>query len=108
MKKRILLIIIASFSLIFLNAAQILVPMDLAQKDHLKAYGMTYWVLQKDIEAHWLLNYRGGSFMFRSAKSFTAECSIRGVTYEEIPDAKSTAILEEISNPELNQEKYFC
>ena len=104
MKKRILLIIIASFSLIFLNAAQILVPMDLAQKDHLKAYGMTYWVLQKDIEAHWLLNYRGGSFAFPHRLEFEKECKTRGVTYEVISDAQFKGIQQEIDNPQVNMD----
>ena len=65
---------------------------------------MAYFALKHDIESYWLLNYRGGSFMFRNDKVFTDECAIRGISYEIIPDAKSTAILQEISNPELNQD----
>jgi hypothetical protein len=78
--------------------------MDNTQKNHLKAYGLAYFVLKHDIEIYWLLNYRGGSFMFRNDKVFIDECNIRGISYEVIPDAKSTAILQEISNPELNQD----
>ena len=37
--------------------------MDESQKNHLKAYGITYWTLTRNIEVEWLLNYRGGSFM---------------------------------------------
>lgn len=66
MKKRILLLIFTCFSLITLQAAYILLPMDVKQKDHLKAYGITYLVLQKDVEAHWLLNYRGGSSLAKN------------------------------------------
>jgi hypothetical protein len=78
--------------------------MDNTQKNHLKAYGLAYFALKHDIEIYWLLNYRGGSFMFRNDKVFIDECNIRGISYEVIPDAKSTAILQEISNPELNQD----
>ncbi len=86
------------------QAAYILIPMDLEQKNHLKSYGIAYWCLQKDVEVHWLLNYRGGSFMTKYAKQIETECTIRGVSYEVIADAKSTAILTEISNPEVNME----
>lgn len=85
-------------------ASQILIPMDKSQKNHLKAYGIAYWVLKHDVEVYWLLNYRGGAFMFPNNKAFTDELAIRGVSYEVIADSRSTAILEEISNPELNQD----
>jgi hypothetical protein len=78
--------------------------MDLNQKDHLKAYGVAYWVLKHDLEVHWLLNYRGGSFMIKDAREIQNECSIRGVSFEVIADAQSTSILTEISNPEVNME----
>jgi hypothetical protein len=86
------------------RASYILIPMDLDQKDHLKAYGVAYWVLKHDLDVHWLLNYRGGSFMIKDAKEIENECSIRGVTFEVIADSKSTSILTEISNPEVNME----
>lgn len=87
-----------------LFAAFLLIPMDETQKDHLKAYGITYWTLKNGLSAEWLLNYRGGSFMMPYSKSIEAECQIRGVSFEVIPDAKSTAILQEISNPEVNMD----
>ena len=86
------------------NAAYLLIPMDDTQKDHLKAYGITYWVIQKSGEAQWLLNYRYGSFLFKYDKSYEQECLTRGVTFETIPDARATAILEEISSPEVNMD----
>ncbi|MGQ0826812.1 MAG: asparagine synthetase B [Bacteroidota bacterium] len=86
------------------QAAYILIPMDNEQKNHLKAYGIAYWVLKHDVEVHWLLNYRGGSFMIKDAKEIESECNIRGVTFEVIADSRSTAILTEISNPEVNME----
>lgn len=100
--------IIIFFSLLFITtlsqAAYILIPMDLSQKDHLKAYGVAYWVLKQDVEVNWLLNYRGGSFMIKDAKEIENECTIRGVTFELIADSRSSAILTEISNPEVNME----
>ncbi len=78
--------------------------MDAKQKDHLKAYGLAYWVLQQDQEIYWLLNYRGGSFMFKHQKVFENESLIRGVTYELITDGESNKILIDISNPELNMD----
>lgn len=78
--------------------------MDLSQKNHLKAYGVAYWVLTKDQDIDWLLNYRGGSFMFPYHETFENECLIRGVSYEVIPDVHSTRILEEISRPEINKD----
>jgi len=86
------------------KGAYILVPMDESQKNHLKAYGIAYWVLKKDVEVSWLLNYRGGSFMFQYVKSFEEECTIRGVSCQIIADAQAAAILEEISDPQVNME----
>ena len=86
------------------QAAYILIPMDKDQKNHLKAYGIAYWILKNDAEIQWLLNYRGGSFMFKDSKVFENECSIRGVSFEIIADIQSTAILQEISNPEVNMD----
>ncbi len=78
--------------------------MDESQTDHLKAYGITYWVLNSEIEAWWLLNYRGGSFAFQHSRAFERECLTRGVKYEVIPDARFDAIIAEIANPEKNMD----
>lgn len=88
-----------------LSASYILLPMDYkAQKNHLKAYGMTYWVINQGVEAYWLLNYRGGSFAFYHTTGFEKECKVRGVSYEVIPDAEFIRIRELIADPETNQE----
>ncbi|MBC7862733.1 MAG: asparagine synthetase B [Bacteroidia bacterium] len=99
-----LFIFILSFFSLQSFASYILIPMDAGQKNHLKAYGIAYWVLNNNVEVQWLLNYKGGSFMFPYNKVMSNECTIRGVTFDVIPDAQSTAILEEISNPEANQD----
>ncbi len=93
---------------LFLNlssfAGRILVPMDAEQKNHLKAYGVAFWVLTKDIEVDWLLNYKSGSFMFNYEASYERELKIRGVTYEVISEAQVSEILLEIAKPEVNME----
>ncbi|WP_116125827.1 asparagine synthetase B [Lewinella sp. IMCC34183] len=93
--------------LVFATAARastILIPMDDTQTDHLKAYGITYWVLSNEIEAWWLLNYRGGSFAFPHSRAFERECLTRGVKYEVIADSRFNGILEEIADPERNMD----
>jgi hypothetical protein len=75
-----------------------------SQKNHLKAYGITYWVLNKQLKVKWLLNYRGGSFLLPATEEIQKECQIRGVSFELISDAKTESILEEISSPSQNME----
>ena len=86
------------------QSASLLIPMDNVQKNHLKAYGIAYWVLQKQVDISWLLNYRGGSFMCAYIKEIENECRIRGVTCEIIADGQANAILEEIASPEINMD----
>ena len=100
--KKILVIFIFSLWALPSFSAYLLIPMDESQKNHLKAYGIAYWCLERDVEVQWLLNYRGGSFMMKSAQPIQDEMLIRGVSFENIPDAKSSAILNEIANPESN------
>lgn len=86
------------------NGSSILIPMDENQKNHLKAYGITYWVLKQGNTAQWLLNYKGGSFLFDYYEIFEKECKARGVTYQVIADAQVNALLSEIANPEANMD----
>lgn len=87
------------------KASFILLPMDEeTQKNHLKAYGITYWCLSKDYKASWLLNYRGGSFLLPDAAEIRKECQIRGVSFEVLTDAETASILEEISSPSQNMD----
>ncbi|PKP19994.1 MAG: asparagine synthetase B [Bacteroidetes bacterium HGW-Bacteroidetes-21] len=86
------------------SASYLLIPMDDAQKNHLKAYGITYWVLQNGIEVQWLLNYRGGSFLMQGMKDIENECLIRNVSYEIIADVQAQAILTEIAQPDVNMD----
>lgn len=103
MPKLLLTIFLSCFA-VSLQAAYLLIPMDDAQKNHLKAYGIAYYALEQEIEVDWLLNYRGGSFMLPQVKAIENEMQIRGVSFEIIPNAKSTAIVTEIANPEVNMD----
>ena len=78
--------------------------MDASQQNHLKAYGIAYWVLKQEVEMHWLLNYRGGSFLVKHLKPVEDECLIRGVSYQIIADAQANAIMQEIASPEVNMD----
>lgn len=86
------------------RASQVLIPMDQSQGNHLKAYGIAYWVLKQNVTVDWLLNYRGGSFAMPYAKQIEDECKIRGVSYEVLADGQYGAILADISNPEQNMD----
>lgn len=100
----------ARFTIIFLlfslslRAASILIPMDEDQKNHLKAYGITYWALKNGLGTDWLLNYRGGSFLMKYTQGMESECKIRGISYEVIADAKVNQLLNEITDPSVNMD----
>ncbi|MAP55421.1 asparagine synthetase B [Altibacter sp.] len=86
-------------------ASYILIPMDAeSQKEHLKAYGIVYWSLERQVKSKWLLNYRGGSFLLPDSEEIKKECQIRGVSFEVISDAATEQILLEISSPSQNME----
>ncbi len=80
----------------------ILIPMDEKQANHLKAYGIAYWILRTETEVDWLLNYRGGSFMVQQHPAIQNELVIRGVSFEVISDAQANQILNEIASPAVN------
>lgn len=102
--KRLLLLLTGAMCSLPLQAATLLIPMDLRQTDHLKAYGIAYWVLTQGQKVDWLLNYRGGSFAFPWFAQGESECVVRGVYYEVIPDAHYQSILSQIADPEINQD----
>ncbi len=103
MKNIILFCLLAFFSFNGF-ASKLLIHMDENQSNHLKSYGIAFWVLKNEVEIKWLLNYRGGSFMVPYAKEIETECIIRGVSYEVIADAQGSAIEAQIMNPEANMD----
>jgi len=86
------------------RASQILIPMDESQKNHLKAYGLAFWVLENDLVIDWLLNYRGGSFMLPHIRAVEEELVVRGITYEILADGQASGIRSMIASPEKNME----
>ncbi len=101
---KLLLLIFICLGFFSANANRILIPMDEAQKNHLKAYGIAFWELKRDADVDWLLNYRDGSFMLVFSEAAEKECRIRGVSYEVISEGQTTQILQEIAKPEVNME----
>ncbi|MCL5991459.1 MAG: asparagine synthetase B [Bacteroidetes bacterium] len=85
-------------------AQKLFIPMDLSQTDHLKAYGLAYWILKQGQPVDWLLNYRGGSFMTDYSDLFASECRIRGVSFEQIDGASAASIYAEVQGENVNMD----
>lgn len=104
--KKLTLLVLLTFSLSSnLFANRILIPMDETQRNHLKAYGIAFWLLKTHgTEVEWLLNYKGGSFLFTASQTFINECVIRGVSYEVISEAESQSILNIIASNDANMD----
>ena len=77
-----------------------------SQKEHLKAYGITYWTLNQQQKVKWLLNYRGGAFLLPDTEALQKECMIRGVSFEVLSDAKTEAILASFCMVPVHQYYY--
>jgi len=88
--------------LTFSVSAEILIPMDLTQTNHLKAYGITYAALKQDLTVKWLLNYRGGTWLIPDSREITGLCNIRGVRYETVAGAEIAAITAEIEQENMD------
>lgn len=102
--RRFLIILSLFFACSSGQASQILIPMDDTQMDHLKAYGISYYLLENEIVIDWLLNYRGGSFLTPHLVSIEEELIVRGVSYEVLAEAQVENIKTTIASPEVNME----
>jgi len=99
MKKfTVLFIILLIFWTMPVFGQRLLIPMDLIQTNHLKAYGIAFWILERGINVEWLLNYRGGSFFLQYNQAVERECRVRGVHFELVSGAQSATIYEEIES----------
>ena len=78
-------------------AQKIIIPMDDSQKNHLKAYGVAFWIIQEQINVEWILNYKGGSFMTDNLEKIQQECRVRGVTYKILTTEQTLSVYNEIS-----------
>lgn len=93
-----------SFLFGFSHASYLLVPMDEGQKNHLKAYGMAFWVLNQEVEVDWLLNYRGGSFLFKFHPNAELELNLRGISFEKISGEQALEVLQLVSGESANMD----
>ncbi|MCX6145338.1 MAG: asparagine synthetase B [Ignavibacteriales bacterium] len=84
--------------------AKLLIPMDIRQTDHLKAYGVAFWILQHNGTVDWLLNYRGGSFMLDFSDVAARECRIRGVLFEPASASDASSIYAEVQREDNNMD----
>ncbi|MDP6528632.1 MAG: asparagine synthetase B [Gemmatimonadota bacterium] len=78
------------------HAAKVLIPMDLSQRDHLKAYGIAYWALTQGVEVDWVLNYRGGSFLTDDWAGLRRRALLANVTLEDLSTADRADILSTV------------
>ncbi len=104
--RTLLLVAVFALAAAMQAAAQgkLLIPMDNSQADHLKAYGLAYWALSKNLEVDWLLNYRSGSFMLDNADFVAAECRIRGVTFKAISGSDAASIYSQVQDEKANMD----
>ena len=98
------LAVATSFQANEVRAQKILIPMDLKQTDHLKAYGIAYWALTKNIQVDWLLNYRGGSFMIDAVDLLATECRIRDVLFEQLTGSQAAQIYAQVQDENTNMD----
>ena len=85
------------------RAQWLLVPMDLEQSNHLKAYGLAFAALQDGARVNWLLNYRGGSFLMRDVGGVRLSARLRGVDCREVDDAAVAAIRAEMQRGNMEE-----
>src|SRR5687768_11596896 len=76
--------------------------MDDAQSDHLKAYGVTYSAIKDGINAEWLLNYRGGSFLLPDLPEMRRRAALAGVTVEPLTDGTLSSLRAEMSGSNMD------
>jgi hypothetical protein len=83
-------------------ADRILVPMDLAQTDHLKAYGVAFWCLEQGFSVEWLLNYRGGSFLVDAADIVARKAALLGVDIAVISPGQAAEVYATVDGENMD------
>jgi hypothetical protein len=84
------------------RAGWLLVPMDDAQGDHLKAYGLTYRAVQRGVRAEWLLNYRNGAFLISADPVTPRDAALAGITIESIDDGQVAQVRAQIQDGNMD------
>lgn len=97
------IIILFTIQTVFAQS-KILIPMDLTQTDHLKAYGITFNALKKNLKADWLLNYKGGSFVIDYSENIILDCQIRNVKYEVLDNSTAVDIYSFVQSEDQNMD----
>jgi hypothetical protein len=85
-----------------LPAQHLLVPMDDAQRNHLKAYGLAYRALEAGHKAEWLLNFRGGAFLLPDAADLRRAAALDGVSLEPMTDGAVAQARAEIAGGNMD------
>jgi hypothetical protein len=85
------------------GAAGLLIPMDLGQSDHLRAYGVVFNGLSAGIKFQWLLNYRGGSFLTDRNDQVEDLCKLRGVSFAPVSDGELAEIAAQIEGANMER-----
>lgn len=101
--KKIITALLVVFSINIAHANYVFIPMDDTQTDHLRAYGVAYKVLESNDEMYWMLNFKGGAFMFKYRNEYEDLLLARNVSYDLITDVQSTALITQLSDPDVNQ-----
>ncbi|MCB9248333.1 MAG: asparagine synthetase B [Ignavibacteriales bacterium] len=99
-----LLFTLILFSQSIFAQSKILIPMDLTQNDHLKAYGITFNALKKNLKVDWLLNYKGGSFIINNSERVILDCQIRNVTYQLLDYSSVVDIYSFVQSEDQNMD----
>lgn len=81
---------------------KLLIPMESEQTNHLKAYGIAYRHLLGGKELDWLLNYRGGAFMFDHSNKLQSECDAKGVSYELLNGTQTAQVYADVKDEKTN------
>jgi hypothetical protein len=84
------------------GAPWLLVPMDDAQTDHLKAYGLAFRLLERGGRGEWFLNYRAGSFLLPGDEATARDAALSGVATEPLDDATVVSIRGEIQSGNMD------
>ena len=80
-----------------LAAQSLLVPMDDAQRNHLRAYGLVYGALKDGESGEWLLNFRGGAFLVPDLPELRRRAALAGVSVEPVDGARVADIRRELA-----------
>lgn len=102
MKKQLILFLLLSVNIF--AQSKMLIYMDISQTDHLKAYGVAFNALLDGNTGDWLLNYRGGSFMFDYSDQLAFKCRLKNVSFQPISNQEAVEIYALVQSEEQNMD----